>query len=125
MDTVAYFEIQASDPARCIDFYHSVFGWTFVREEAGNHEYYRIETPGMHGGLMRRPADIPPMECGTNAFTCSMMVADFDKMAEMILAQGGVVALPKFAIPGRCWQGYFLDPDHNVFGLFQVDEEAK
>ena len=25
--------------------------------------------------------------------------------------------MPKFAVPGRCWQGYFLDPDHNVFGI--------
>jgi hypothetical protein len=27
-------------------------------------------------------------------------------------------------VPGRCWQGYFLDADHNVFGIFEVDEKA-
>jgi uncharacterized protein len=42
----------------------------------------------------------------------------------LILENGGRVALPKFAIPGRCWQGYFIDVDNNVFDLFQVDENA-
>ncbi len=43
----------------------------------------------------------------------------------MILQNGGQVALPKFAIPGRCWQGYFLDLDSNTFGIFEGDEKAK
>jgi hypothetical protein len=34
-------------------------------------------------------------------------------------------ALEKFAVPGTCWQGYFLDLEGNTFGLFQVDENAK
>jgi len=38
--------------------------------------------------------------------------------SDLILSNHGQVALPKFAIPGRCWQGYFLDEDHNVFGIF-------
>jgi predicted enzyme related to lactoylglutathione lyase len=41
------------------------------------------------------------------------------------LALGGQVALPKFAVPGRCWQGYFIDLDGNTFGIFEVDENAK
>ncbi|WP_211208936.1 hypothetical protein [Cytophaga aurantiaca] len=74
---------------------------------------------------MKRPVSVPPVGTGTNAFTCSMQVENFDKTAAVILANGGVVALPKFAIPGRCWQGYFLDPDNNTFGIFQVDAEVK
>lgn len=38
---------------------------------------------------------------------------------------GGRVALPKFAVPGKCWQGYYLDKDGNTFGIFQFDESAK
>jgi len=125
MNTVAYFEIQSSDPKRDIAFYQSVFGWKFIKEEFVPIEYYRIETATLFGGLLKRPASVPPVGTGTNAFTCSIQVESFDKTAEVILANGGQIALPKFAIPGRCWQGYFIDLDHNTFGIFQVDEQAK
>jgi predicted enzyme related to lactoylglutathione lyase len=125
MNTVGYFEIQSSNPEREAAFYQSVFDWKFTRDEFLPIEYYRIETDGMNGGLLARPAKVPPTGYGTNAFTCSIQVADFDKTAERIMAHGGLVALPKFAIPGRCWQGYFIDQDNNVFGIFEVDENAK
>jgi uncharacterized protein len=57
-------------------------------------------------------------------FTCSMEVENFDAVAGEILKNGGAVASEKFAVPGKCWQGYFLDTEGNVFGLFQVDEKA-
>jgi hypothetical protein len=125
MNTPGYFEIQSSDPAREIGFYRSVFSWNFIKEEHVPIEYYRIETNGMDGGLLKRPAAAPPPECGANAFVNSMQVENFDKTAELILKNGGIVALPKFAVPGRCWQGYFLDTDHNTFGIFEVDTNAK
>jgi predicted enzyme related to lactoylglutathione lyase len=87
-------------------------------------DYYRIETGDIHGAILERPAPVVPMS-GTNAFTCSFEVPDFDVVAEVILSNGGAVALPKFAVPGRCWQGYFIDADQNVFGIFQVDEHAR
>jgi len=31
----------------------------------------------------------------------------------------------KFAVPGRCWQGYFLDTEGNTFGVFEVDPDAR
>jgi predicted enzyme related to lactoylglutathione lyase len=46
-------------------------------------------------------------------------------MAKNIESIGGLVALPKFAVPGICWQGYFLDTEHNTFGIFEVNESAK
>jgi hypothetical protein len=27
-------------------------------------------------------------------------------------------------VPGKCWQGYFIDTEDNTFGIFEVDEEA-
>lgn len=56
---------------------------------------------------------------------CSMQIEDFDVMQEKILAHGGMVAIAKFAVLGKCWQGYFLDNDRNVFGIFQLDEDAQ
>jgi predicted enzyme related to lactoylglutathione lyase len=125
MDSVAYFEIQSSNPEAALRFYEAVFGWKFTREPGIPIEYYRIETSGIRGGLLKRPAQVPPPECGTNAFVCSIEVPDFDRTAEIILKQGGQVALPKFAVPGVCYQGYFLDTDNNTFGLFQPDAQAR
>ena len=125
MNTIGYFEIQSSDPGRDIKFYEAVFGWKFIKEEFVPIEYYRIETTSIYGGLLKRPAKLPPAESGTNAFVCSIQVENFDKTNELILEHGGQVALPKFAIPGRCWQGYYIDNDNNTFGIFQVDENAK
>ena len=125
MNTIGYFEIQSSDPAREMKFYGNVFGWKFIKEEFMPLEYYRIETNSINGGLLKRPANVPPTQAGTNAFVCSVQVESFDKTNELVLQNGGQVALPKFAIPGRCWQGYFIDQDHNVFGIFEVDENAK
>lgn len=42
---------------------------------------------------------------------CSMQVEDFDATLAKILANGGMIAIPKFAVLGKCWQGYFLDND--------------
>jgi predicted enzyme related to lactoylglutathione lyase len=125
MNSIGYFEIQSSDLPSSIKFYQAVFEWIFIKETNVPIEYYRIETKGIHGGLLKRPAQIPSTEMGTNAFTCSIEVKSFDHTSEIILKSGGQIALPKFAIPGRCWQGYFIDNDNNVFGIFEVDLNAK
>ncbi|MBD0333013.1 MAG: VOC family protein [Chitinophagaceae bacterium] len=125
MNTIGYFEIQSSDLGRDIKFYENVFGWKFIREEFAPIEYYRIETNSINGGLLKRPAKMPPTEHGTNAFVCSVQVENFDNTNELIIQNGGQVALPKFPIPGRCWQGYFIDLDNNVFGIFEVDTNAQ
>jgi predicted enzyme related to lactoylglutathione lyase len=125
MNAPSYFEIQADDTSRAVRFYREVFGWTFTRAEGLPVEYWRIETAGPRGGLLKRPAKTPPPEHGTNAFVCSMEVASFDATAAKVIAAGGRIALPKFAVPGVCWQGYFLDMEGNTFGIFQPDVAAR
>lgn len=125
MNTIGYFEIQADDLDKAKSFYSEIFGWKFVKDPNIPIEYYRIEMAGVYGGLLPRPAPVPNTPAGTNAFVCSMEVADFDATAKKIIELGGQVALEKFAVVGKCWQGYFLDPFHNTFGIFQVDPQAK
>jgi len=125
MNTVSYFEIQADDCERAVTFYANVFDWKFTKAENLPIDYYRIENSGPNGGLLKRPAQKPGQEQGTNAYVCSVMVDDFDAIAQKILDNGGIVALPKFAVLGKCWQGYFLDTEGNTFGIFEVDENAK
>ena len=119
-----YFEIQADDPKRAIDFYSRVFGWKFAQVKGAPIAYWTIETGGSRGGLLQRPAKAPPPQCGTNAFVCSLEVVNFDTTARTIEQSGGIVALAKFAVPKTCWQGYFVDPEGNTFGIFQVDQNA-
>jgi predicted enzyme related to lactoylglutathione lyase len=119
-----YFEIQADSPQRATRFYSDVFGWKFVRDANVPIEYWRIDGGEHLGAILQRPAPVPPPYSGTNAFVCSFPVDDFDQIAAAIELAGGRVALPKFAIPGKCWQGYFLDTEENTFGIFQVDESA-
>ena len=119
MNNVAFFEIQADDVTRARTFYADIFGWQFMKQEGLPIEYWQIKTEGINGGILERPVPAPAMS-GTNAYCCSMQVEDFDATAAMIMEHGGVVAMDKFLIPGKCWQGYFLDTEGNTFGLFQV-----
>ena len=125
MNAPAYFEIQADDCRRACNFYGQIFGWKFTKVEGLPIEYWQIQTEGSRGGILKRPAKTPPPQCGTNAYVCSMEVKSFDATAQKIESLGGVVALPKFAVPGTCWQGYFLDTEGNTFGIFEVDAKAK
>jgi hypothetical protein len=125
MNAPNYFEIQADDTGRAVGFYRTIFGWTCTKAEGIPMEYWRIETEGPRGGLLKRPAKMPPPEHGTNAFVCSMEVVNFDATAAKIVGAGGLVALPKFAVPGVCWQGYFIDTEGNTFGIFQPDPAAR
>jgi uncharacterized protein len=124
MNGPSYFEIQADDVPRAAAFYKEVFGWKLERDPNIPIEYWRIETDGPKGGLLKRPAAVPPPMSGTNAYVCSMEVKSFDEAAKKILALGGIVAMDKFAIPGKCWQGYFLDTEGNTFGIFEPDANA-
>jgi uncharacterized protein len=120
-----YFEIEAGDLTRAKAFYESVFGWKFTLDKNLPIEYWRIETGGLRGGLLMRTDSLSQRPMGKNAFTCSMQTDNFDALSEKILSLGGIVALPKFAVLGLCWQGYFQDPEGNTFGLYQPDAEAK
>ncbi|HEY6372963.1 MAG TPA: VOC family protein [Candidatus Sulfotelmatobacter sp.] len=119
-----YFEIQADDSQRAIHFYSQIFGWKFSEIKGLPIPYWMIETGGSRGGLLQRPAKTPPQQSGTNAFVCSLEVEDFDATAKTILKLGGIIALPKFAVPKTCGQGYFVDPEGNTFGIFEVDANA-
>ena len=131
MNRVVHFEIQAENPEKAAKFYREVFGWK-IEKWNGPMEYWMVMTaekeskePGINGGLLKRPAKTPPHECGTNAFVCTVQVDNFDETAKKIKAAGGIVAMPKFAIPKMAWQGYFIDTEGNTFGVHQADENAE
>jgi predicted enzyme related to lactoylglutathione lyase len=128
MSRVVHFEIQADDVERAKTFYAAVFDWSFedYSEYTGS-TYWGIVTgpedePGINGGLLTRPA--PAMGQGTNGFVCTMGIGAYDETERRILDAGGQVALPKMALPGMAWQGYYLDTEGNTFGIHQPDPDA-
>lgn len=132
MNRIVHFEIQADEPERAAQFYRDVFGWEITKWEGGQMEYWMVMTapkdslePGISGGLLRRPTQTPSPECGTNAFTCTAVVENYDEIEKKILAHGGKIAMPKMALLGMAWQGYYLDTEGNVFGIHQPDPNAK
>jgi predicted enzyme related to lactoylglutathione lyase len=128
MSRPIHFEIQADDLERAKQFYADVFGWTYDDWSAvTGSPYWGVHTgdatePGIDGGLMPRRGAVSGS--GTNAGILTMGVADYDTTAAAIEAAGGQVALPKVALPGMAWQGYFLDTEGNTFGVHQPDENA-
>jgi predicted enzyme related to lactoylglutathione lyase len=124
MNAVGYFEIQSENIERSIAFYSTIFEWGFIKDEMVSITYFQIKGAGINGGLLQRPSKTSDTEKGANAFVCSIQVKDFDTTTDKILKNGGSLVLEKFAIPGRCYQGYFLDPEGNTFGIFQVDTNA-
>ena len=130
MSRPVHFEIQAEDVDRAKAFYGAAFGWEFQDySEFTGSTYWGIVTgpegtPGIDGGLLQRPAPAPPDGQGTNAYVVTMQVDDYDAVERRILDAGGRVALPKSALPGMAWQGYYLDPEGNTFGLHQSDPSA-
>ncbi|HZB67474.1 MAG TPA: VOC family protein [Ornithinibacter sp.] len=130
MSRPVHFEIQADDVERAKTFYGNVFGWAFQDySEVMSSPYWGVTTgdegePGINGGLQSRPTPAPGEGHGTNAAVLTISVADFDATAASIDRAGGRVAMPKFALPGMAWQGYFVDTEGNTFGIHQPDENA-
>lgn len=131
MNRVMHFEIQVDNVERAIKFYTEVFGWKIEKWGSDQMEYWFVMTgekgttePGIDGGLLKRPAPAPKPEQGTNAYVCTMVVDDFDDIAQKITNAGGIVALPKYALKGMAWQGYFIDTEGNTFGIHQPDVTA-
>ena len=131
---IVHFEIHAEEPERAAEFYRNAFGWTIEKWEGGGApiEYWSVITgpketkdQGVNGGLLKRPKSLAEEVCGSNAFVCTMLVEDYDATAAKILAAGGKEAMPKFALTGMAWQGYFIDTEGNTFGIHQPDTNAK
>lgn len=129
---VVHFEIHVDEPERAIAFYTAVFDWKIEKWGGMEEDYWMVMTdemgskePGISGGLIRRPLPAPPPKSGANAFVCTIQVEDFDATAKKIEAAGGRNVVPKAALKGMAWIGYFLDTERNVFGVFQQDVKAK
>jgi predicted enzyme related to lactoylglutathione lyase len=128
MPRVAHFEIHAAEPAKLAAFYRELFGWKM--QHLPHIDYWMIDTSegteaGINGGLLQRRGPKPVDGQAVNAFVCTVNVTSIDMYFAKALKLGGTEALAKMAIPGVGWVAYAKDPDGNIFGLHQADQNAK
>jgi predicted enzyme related to lactoylglutathione lyase len=131
MNRVAHFEIHASDIKRAVEFYTKVFGWQMQEWKGLADPYWMVMTAdkeskevGINGGMIIRKGPAPVEGQAVNAYVCTMVVDNIDAIGQAILAAGGTLALPKFAIKGMAWQAYYKDTEGNIFGIHQADPAA-
>jgi predicted enzyme related to lactoylglutathione lyase len=121
-----HFAINADDPERARRFYQRVFGWTF--QAWGPPEFFQITTgsakePGIRGALQRRRELIPGQRM--NGFECTISVADVDKVAAAIRANGGRILMEKTTIAGVGDLIFFQDPEGNMAGAMRYDTSVE
>jgi predicted enzyme related to lactoylglutathione lyase len=128
MSRIVHFEIQASQPEALAEFYTELLGWNISKWEGA--DYWLIDTgpadkPGINGGLLPRPGRAPDEAQAVNAFVCTAGVESLDETLVKAMSLGGSMAFPKNPVPGVGWLAYIKDPDGNILGLLQPDENAK
>lgn len=128
---IVHFEIHAADPERAATFYRNVFGWD-MPQWMEKPPYWGVMTapdgsqlPGINGGMLIRKGEGPRDGAPVNAYVCTVQVDSYNNIHDKIMKAGGTIALPKHAIPGMAWQGYYKDTEGNIFGVHQPDENAK
>jgi uncharacterized protein len=127
-----HFEIHVNDMERAKNFYGEVFGWSFQDwSDYAGMPYFGAVTgsenePGINGALMQRQCtSSSETNQGLSSYVCTMGVEDYDRTEAKIIENGGKAAMPKYALPGMAWQGYYIDTEGNTFGIHQPDVNAK
>jgi uncharacterized protein len=121
MNRVVQFQVSAHDPNRAASFYQKALGWN-IQPYQGAMEYWFIHTgddkmPSINGGIMRH-GEMP------NVIN-TIGVASVDETLEKIVAHGGQIARPKFAVPGMGYLAYILDTEGNLFGVMEYDSSVR
>jgi hypothetical protein len=127
---VIHFEIHAGNPQRAIGFYSALFGWQF--QKWGDQDYWIVitgaeGTPGINGGLLPRRGENPAMagEHPVISYVCTVDVPKLDDAIAQANTLGGMLVVPKMAIPTVGWLAYEKDPEGNLFGMMENDPNAK
>ena len=123
-----HFEIHAENTDRAIKFYKELFGWEF--NQWGKEPYWLVKTgekgtPGIDGGLLPRHGAGPADMQAVNSFVCTVDVANLDGSVKRVTDLGGTIAVPKMPIPTVGWLAYGKDTEGNLFGMMQMDANAK
>jgi len=115
---ICHVEIPADNLGSLQKFYGGLFEWDFERMP-GDTEYYGInqgeDLPT--AGMMERqdPRQTP---------TFYVCVESVDEALGRAKDEGATVIVPKTAVKDMGWYAVALDPQNNLFGLWEADENA-
>jgi len=115
---ICHIEIPADDLGSLQKFYNSVFEWDFEKMP-GDIEYYMVkdgdEQPTV--GMMPRqdPGHMP---------TFYVSVESVEAALDRAKREGATEIVPRTAVKSFGWFAVLLDPQKNLFGLWQTDENA-
>jgi uncharacterized protein len=115
---VVHFEIPAERPEELSSFYSDLFGWKIQKAES--FDYWLCDTgqgDGINGAIMNRQT---PEQSTTNY----VGVDSVDEYAAKVAELGGQVVVSRQAVQGMGWFAVGLDPQGNLFGLWQNDANA-
>jgi hypothetical protein len=125
---VSHFEIFGDDPTKLAGFYKGLFGWQI--DKAPGMDYWLIHTVatnaqgqptapgGINGGMIKRP--MPDARAWLNYVS----VESIDNTVKQAQGMGAQVMRPKSAVPTMGWFAILLDPEKNVFAIWQADPKA-
>ncbi len=118
MADIVYFELPADDVARAKKFYKNLFEWKF--EKVAKADYWMITTGGkdsLCGGLMKR-------EKASQTVVNYISVDSVEECGVEIEKAGGKILVPKTPIKGWGYFAVFRDPEKNIMGIWEDDENA-
>lgn len=118
---VTHFEIACEHPEKSIEFFSLAFGWTF--QQYGSEHYWMATTgntaqPGINGAIMKKRDPKQPI-------INSISVENIEDTLARIESAGGRTVVAKTAVPSMGWIAYFADPEENIHGIWQDDNDAK
>lgn len=123
MPKVIHFEIPAEDLRRAAAFYEKAFEWKINNYGSGEMDYWLVtagedKEPGINGAIAKKSE--------THLATVNTMsVSSFEDTVDKIRAAGGEILGPKMAVPNIGYMTYCKDTEGNIFGIMQMDPEAK
>jgi len=117
--TIAHFEIPAENPENLRAFYGNLFGWKIKKEDV---EYWLIETAppgkGVNGGMYKKKSpDQRPINY--------ILIESVDAYSKKVEKLGGKIICPKQEVPGIGYFALALDPEGNIFGLWEEKAAPK
>ena len=118
---IIWFEIPADKPERAKTFYGKLFGWK-INAFPGMKDYWHIDTGGPDaspdGGLMVRKHKSQPI-------TNYVRVPSVTKFVAKVKKLGGIICVPKMAVPKMGYLAVCRDTEGNEFALWEINEKAK
>lgn len=108
-------ELYSSDPAKSVDFFKRHFGWSQEGDmdmgPMGKYQFFQHDGVGI-GAVMKTPPNVPH-----SIWNHYIGVADIDRAADAITANGGQILMGPMEIPGGEFSLNGIDPQGATFGL--------